>query len=655
LSIRGYIRFVLLSATLLGSAPIFSAPPTPPPLEAYGDLPGIEDAAISANGKGLLVAGNVGGNGRELLVFDEQQKLRVKIPLKDAKVRKLSWAGDDFALVKVSSTENLPVGYNVDKYEFYYTTVIPTTLDKTHVVFSRIDSIVDAVLGDYGARFVDGKWVGYYGGIELIRATGTRVGYEFDHGRPSLFAVDLANDTPKRMVKAPIEGVRNNYLIDANGSVGATMTFNGNGGRWSITNQQDTVLASGVDPTGNVGLVSFNHDGTSVIYAIEDKADPEVRWYQVPLAGGTPQEIFAGVKFEDCYFDPASGRLIGYLEQSAQPKIVMFDPARQAAVKKIYKAFAGREVSLRGWTTDFGKFLVRTSGNGDSGTWYMVDVAKLRASPVGDERPAITPQQVGPISTFAYKASDGLDLDGILTLPPGKEAKNLPVILLPHGGPTSHDEPEFDWWAQAFASRGYAVFQPNFRGSTNRDGAFRRAGYGQWGRKMQTDISDGLAALAKQGIVDPSRACIMGASYGGYAALAGVTLQNGLYRCAVAVAPVSDLGDMYKTDLRESPTYRKYVRATLNETLGDPRTFAEVSPRKKAAQADAPILMIHGKDDTVFSFHQSESMADALKNAGKPYELITLREEDHWLSRAATRKQMLEESMRFVLQHNPPN
>jgi dipeptidyl aminopeptidase/acylaminoacyl peptidase len=377
--------------------------------------------------------------------------------------------------------------------------------------------------------------------------------------------------------------------------------------------------------------------------------------YQVPLAGGTPQEFLPDVEIEDTYIDPANNRLIGYQEEGAPPKVVMFDPARQAAVKKIYNAFAGREVTLRGWTTDFGKVLIRTSGNGDSGTWYMVDVAKLRADPVGDERPAIAPEQVGPISTFSYKAADGLDLDGILTLPPGKEARNLPVITLPHGGPTSHDEPEFDWWAQAFASRGYAVFQPNFRGSTNRDSAFRRAGYGQWGRKMQTDISDGLAALAKQGIVDPSRACIMGASYGGYAALAGVTLQNGLYRCSVAVAPVSDLNEMYQADIRETVSQKKYVRASLNESLGDPKKFAEVSPRKMAAQANAPILMIHGRDDTVVSFHQSESMADALKNAGKPYELVAMQEEDHWLSRAATRKQMLEESMRFVQRYNPAN
>jgi dipeptidyl aminopeptidase/acylaminoacyl peptidase len=191
-------------------------------------------------------------------------------------------------------------------------------------------------------------------------------------------------------------------------------------------------------------------------------------------------------------------------------------------------------------------------------------------------------------------------------------------------------------------------------GSTNRDDAFRRSGYGQWGRKMQTDISDGLAELVKQGIADPRRACIMGASYGGYAALAGVTLQQGLYRCSVAVAPVSDLKDMYSSEYRESGD-NKMLRRSLDESLGDKSKFDEVSPRKRAAQASAPILLIHGKDDTVVPFNQSTRMADALKDADKRHELVVLRDEDHWLSTAGTRKQMLEEAMRFVQKHNPAN
>jgi len=226
--------------------------------------------------------------------------------------------------------------------------------------------------------------------------------------------------------------------------------------------------------------------------------------------------------------------------------------------------------------------------------------------------------------------------------------------MLPHGGPHTHDRARFDWWAQALASRGYAVFQPNFRGSTDRDNAFMNAGNGQWGRKMQTDISDGLAELAKQGIVDPKRACIVGASYGGYAALVGVTLQQGLYRCAVADAPVSDLSEMYFTDLQEDDNDPLTKRA-LKESLGDPAAFGAASPRRHAALASAPVLLIHGKDDTVVPFHHSEAMASALRSAGKPVEMVVMAKEDHWLSRGETRQQMLDACVKFVIAHNPPD
>jgi dipeptidyl aminopeptidase/acylaminoacyl peptidase len=144
---------------------------------------------------------------------------------------------------------------------------------------------------------------------------------------------------------------------------------------------------------------------------------------------------------------------------------------------------------------------------------------------------------------------------------------------MPHGGPEARDYPVFDWWAQAFASRGYVVLQPNFRGSTGYGAAFLRAGYGEWGRKMQSDISDGLAFLVDAGIADPGRACIVGASYGGYAALAGVTLQKGLYRCAVSVAGISDLQKMVATDVYESggdATMARVVAFVARHNPADP-------------------------------------------------------------------------------------
>ncbi|MFD2578569.1 alpha/beta hydrolase family protein [Novosphingobium colocasiae] len=292
-------------------------------------------------------------------------------------------------------------------------------------------------------------------------------------------------------------------------------------------------------------------------------------------------------------------------------------------------------------------------GDGDSGTWFFVDVGSLKANAIGYEREK-NHARSGRADFHRHLQGGRRAGDGRHPYPAAgaRSEKNLPVIMFPHGGPAAYDSPAFDWWAQAFASRGYAVFQPNFRGSTNRDSAFKHAGDGEWGRKMQTDISDGLAELVRRGIVDPKRACIMGASYGGYAALAGVTLQTGLYRCSVSVAGISDVTRMYSTDMRES-NYNKMLRSGLQEQLGDPAKLGEVSPRRFAARADAPILLIHGKDDTRVPFVQSTMMVDALKDAGKPYEFVILRDEDHFLSRSPTRKQMLEAAMTFVQKYNP--
>src|SRR5690606_9971004 len=168
-----------------------------------------------------------------------------------------------------------------------------------------------------------------------------------------------------------------------------------------------------------------------------------------------------------------------------------------------------------------------------------------------------------------------------------------------------------------FASRGYAVLQPNFRGSTEHGEEFLHAGDGEWGKKMQTDLSDGMAYLAEQGMIDPARACIVGASYGGYAALAGVTLQQDLYRCAVSVAGVSDLDLFLDREYRESGQ-SKDLRDEWLEMMGPRSTLAELSPRRLAARADAPVLLIHGRDHTVVPYEQSTRMPDAPTEAGKP-------------------------------------
>jgi dipeptidyl aminopeptidase/acylaminoacyl peptidase len=270
----------------------------------------------------------------------------------------------------------------------------------------------------------------------------------------------------------------------------------------------------------------------------------------------------------------------------------------------------------------------------------------------------VAPEDISPKSVIHYKAGDGLDIPAYLTVPRARGPGPLPLVVLPHGGPFARDEPGFDWWAQALASQGYVVLQPQFRGSSGLGLARLQAGYGEYGRKMQTDLSDGVAALAHQGLIDPTRVAIDGGSYGGYAALAGVALQSGVYRCAVSLAGPANVRRQLdymreRSNGSKETIGSRYWRAFLGVASdADPKLDA-VSPDLFAASVQAPVLLIHGLDDTVVPYDQSQRMERALKKAGKEVRFVTLKGEDHWLSRSETRLEMLKATTDFLKSCNP--
>jgi len=230
-----------------------------------------------------------------------------------------------------------------------------------------------------------------------------------------------------------------------------------------------------------------------------------------------------------------------------------------------------------------------------------------------------------------------------------------PTIVMPHGGPASYDAIGFDWMAQYFANRGYVVVQPNYRGSDGFGHAFRLAGHGEWGRGvMQHDVTDALTAAVNSGISDPERVCIVGGSYGGYAALAGGAFTPELYKCIAAIAPVSDLPRMIYDERRDSGR-DSWVVAYWTDAIGDVKAerdrLEEISPANFAEAFRAPVLLIHGNDDTVVPYRQSKTMERALERAGKDVELVKLKGGDHWLSTSEMRLDTLRALDAFVSKH----
>jgi dipeptidyl aminopeptidase/acylaminoacyl peptidase len=231
-----------------------------------------------------------------------------------------------------------------------------------------------------------------------------------------------------------------------------------------------------------------------------------------------------------------------------------------------------------------------------------------------------------------YDARDGTRLQAYVTMPPGRGNKNLPMVVMPHGGPESRDYVQYDHWAQMMANRGYVVLQPNFRGSGGFGRAFAEAGHRQWGRLMQDDITDAVKALIADGTADASRICIVGASYGGYAALAGGAFTPNLYKCVASIAGVSHLPEMLSWEKRrygdDSWAYKYWVKR-LGEPGDDADQMKAVSPALHADAFKVPVLLIHGKDDRVVPIDQSKRMKSALESAGKTVTFIEVQAEGH--------------------------
>jgi dipeptidyl aminopeptidase/acylaminoacyl peptidase len=621
-----------------------------PPLETFGKLPGFERAAISASGDHVALIGSV-GDQRRLLVFDKNKSPIFSASLGDAKIRGLRWAGDEIVLVDKSVTEKLEVDFLTRQTELAATIVVNLATGKSWAVFDNKSMITGGVRGSYGVIQRDGKWYGYFGGITYERGNrGVDDGYLVSTA-PNLYEVDLQTGNA-HLLADRTDGEYRQWLIGPNGAVSAIFDINASG-NWSIRNSAGARIAAGANLKGDVGLIGFGATPGTIIYADQPENDSSEHWFELPLTGGEPNEILQNVMVRSTIVDNRKRSLAGYEVDGDIPTYHLFDARQQKIVAATQKAFPGLSMQLIDWNDAFDRLIVMTEGPGDPQTWWLVDIKTGKADQLGVSYP-MRGSDVGPMKMIHYKAGDGTDIAAVLTLPPGRPASNLPVVLLPHGGPTARDYPGFDWWAQAFASRGYAVLQPNFRGSSGYGVAFERAGYGEWGRKMQTDISDGLTYLAQQGIADPKRACIMGASYGGYAALAGVTVQQGIYRCAVAVAGLSDIAK-FASDRVINSGFNKMYRRVLRSELGSGRDLAAVSPVHFAGSVTVPILLIHGKDDTVVPFDQSNDMAVALRAAGKPVQFVTLKAEDHWLSNSDTRLQMLQAAVAFVEKHNPPD
>ncbi|WP_394761102.1 alpha/beta hydrolase family protein [Phenylobacterium sp.] len=638
---RPVVLFAMLSMVVCARA----ADAAPPPLEAYGRLPAVDSATLSPSGERFAVIDS-DKDGRVVYVRQTADGKAIgALRFAEGKLRRLAWAGEDHLLIFNTSTQAFSEP-GAQKGEWEGLINFDLRTGKAVMLLAKSPNYVDAIFGWYGAAQVNGRWYAYVGGVGL--------GHTEEWSRSAIFAdldrIDLDNGKVEVVVHSSERS--RSWLVSSAGEVLAHTLYD-TATRTSTLYAgaaETRQLAQAVGKGRELDLAGLGRRPGTLL--VREETDGKEQLRELPADGSGPGEVLlADAAASGPIFDRDSRLLIGF---ASLAKSVMFDKPTEKRINDATAPFGGDRSELVAFSRDFKKLIFSANGPRNPGRFYLVDLSSRAAVPIGDTRPDIGPDQIGPVSMTHYKADDGLEMDGVLTLPPGREAKGLPLVVMPHGGPiVEGDTVSFDWWAQAFASRGYAVFQPNYRGTLGYGDAFRKAAAGQFGRKMQTDISDGVAALAKAGTIDPKRVCIVGASYGGYAALAGVTLQQGLYRCAVAVAGVADMRKMLEADIASRD--RRALEFWRGLSSAKSQDLDAISPARLAAKADAPILLIHGENDTVVPIEQSKLMERALRQAGKPVELVTMAGEDHWLSNAATRQQMLNRAVAFVQQHDPAN
>lgn len=284
------------------------------------------------------------------------------------------------------------------------------------------------------------------------------------------------------------------------------------------------------------------------------------------------------------------------------------------------------------FSEDERRYIALASSDVDAGTFFLGDRDTQKIKPFAFRYEQLDPEQMSPTQVQTYEARDGLAIQSFLTLPVGVAQQPVPAIIFPHGGPMSYDNGGFNHWVQFFASRGYAVLQMNYRGSTGYGFDFMQAGIKGWGRDMQNDVEDGTRWLIEQGVAEAGNICVAGSSYGGYAALMEAVKNQGLYNCVISFAGVTDLE--YLLESSKGFRHQERVASQVGDDDGALRQF---SPVKHAQAIEVPVLLIHGRQDQQVPVEHGRRMARALEKAGKAVIYIEQEEGDHVLSRESDR------------------
>jgi len=611
------------------------------PVEAFAELPFMESPKLSPDG--TRIAAKVAINGTQQLVvmpvFTGNEKPAAMALSDKIDVNWWRWVGPDWLAVGVGTQDKF------EGYDVYLTRLIGVNAALTKA--NRID------WEHSGFRADELLWSARDGSprVLLSRQSGVQ---SIDQMYPEVVEADLSTGRTNRVVR----GSANVFDWYADGSGRVRMGY-----RYDDDARRGQLLYRGADESvfrtiavhrrGDEHGIPipqiFTSDGNAI--AIDDSEGFDAV-YQVSLPDlKLGQKLYAAPGYDvgGVVHSPDHDALAGITLTDKYSRIIWLDPALKKFQDIADKAVGARRAHIVSWNADRTRFLIDIGSPSEAGMLYFWDTSADRMQRLAWNSQTLKGKPLSPVKTVRYAARDGTEIEALITMPRHRpDARNLPAIIMPHGGPFARDTEGWDWWVQYLGEIGYVVIQPNYRGSSGYGTAFAKLGEGQWGLKMQDDLNDALAWATKAGIVDAKRVCMVGASYGGYAAMRAAQRDGALYRCAVSYAGVSDLGGMraYDSQFLNNKTRADWLRKQAPD-------FKAVSPRFGAEQFSAPILLVHGKADMRVPVKQSRQMADALKQAGKPYDYVEQPLGDHHFSRAADRLDFLKRMKAFLDRYNP--
>jgi dipeptidyl aminopeptidase/acylaminoacyl peptidase len=465
--------------------------------------------------------------------------------------------------------------------------------------------------------------------------------------------MNVYNGRRVRVASAPVS--RATFVTDNAGVIrfaGGTGTDNVSRLYYRSDNAAEWELVNDQRQTGRIeSALGFSENGESAYLKVSQSEGPDAI-VALDVASGVRQEVLRdGIVDPHPVFRDGWGTPIGVRFLGPEPRLAFFDEDSVDArlYRKLEEAFPGHAISIPASTKDGRLKLVMAWSDVEPGSFYMFDTTTNKAEFVLARRQKIDPADMAVMKAVSVRARDGLQLHGFLITPASGDGRNLPLVVMPHGGPFGiFDRWGFESDTQLLASAGYAVLRINFRGSGNYGQAFREAGAQQWGGTMQDDLTDATRWAIAEGIADPGRICIYGASYGGYAALMGVAKEPDLYRCAVGYVGVYDLPRMRT----ETSRVGRWATQWSREWVGDDNArLASSSPTRLASRIKVPVFLAAGGKDQVAPIEHSRMMERALADAGVPVETLYYPTEGHGFHGAANRREFYTRLLDFLGRH----